>query len=549
MASRRSFPQRSSRRTSRRGIVLLLYIILSAHYIFLVRDYAPIVSTGRDETIGFWSARGGIYRARAQLKLDIQDKYDSLNEDWARPVVYGAGDAPDGLQPKVMVTDEESKFNVAMLAYTKFSKQDAQAVLDFFDRLMAVLDRTDKRLADGFKSRDLDYSRPEADRDDSRAGQIADSIKDYLLKRDSDDSDQATFDSDWKGSKSLKKQSPYPLLTIRELLFAEKMTPRILFGDRVSEETGSNSRRPEDDRNNRDTRWNSDDNHYDPLTGKALNEQDLKNQQADADRVADADSRSFSVNRLPLADYLTLWGDGKININTCTREVLLAMSEHLTWDMVDQIIRARDEAYDREAHVRDGTVADPNDAQPDTTGTTGTTTGSTTAVTQDKRSFVAADIASANAFYTRVTNNLKDPNDTGSTTGGSTTGGNTAGAATTAPKEWQDAFKDMRLFLTVRSKYFRVRASCQVQNITKTLEAVFRRDAGTTATTTTGNTTGGNTTGGNTTGGNTTGGNTTGGNTTGGNTTAAAGTGEPDEKGIPPEPKAVLSLIYLNEVK
>lgn len=264
----------------------------------------------------------------------------------------------------------------------------------------------------------------------------------------------------------MKKQSPYTLLTIKELLLAERMTPSVLLGyDPALVSPGNPTGKPDEDlqaeREEREAR------EFDPLTGQPLSGRDLDKWGADSSRVAAADDRSYSRRPLPLVDYITNFGDGRINVNTASREVLLALSEHLTWQMVEDILVARDAAKARETAVEQGREADPVD--PNAAPPVGETGNPATGEEPDNRSFRAADIASATAFYNRIVQNIVD--DRGNTP-------EPAAGEEGVPEAWKLAFEDLRPFLTVRSRHFRVRSSAKVDKIRRTLEAVFRRDQG-----------------------------------------------------------------------
>src|SRR5690606_2506225 len=88
---------------------------------------------------------------------------------------------------------------------------------------------------------------------------------------------------------------------------------------------------------------------------------------------------------LNLSKYITIWGDGKININTAAHPVLLALSSHLTDQMVQDILRARDQARDDYEKAREEGDTPPPPA--------GATAGEGQAEEEDRNSFRAADIA------------------------------------------------------------------------------------------------------------------------------------------------------------
>ncbi len=428
-------------------IVVILFAIIAFHYVYVTKTYTLVVNNQRDEVTASWLARGGLYRARAQLKLDEELAFDSLNEDWARPLVYGEDDSPTGLQPNVRISDEESKFNILLLDWEDASEENQERIRETFVRLIRVLRRKDERLKLGEDGESIRSTRGSRDDDDISPKALHDGIRDYLKKREKDLDRKITFNKGEKEKGSVKA-SPFALLTLRELIHAEKMTEKVLFGPQ-----NMVFRIHHEDQDEEDKR------EYDPATGYALNEREQALQAADSSRIQDDLARSRSERSLPLADYLTLWGDGRINMNTASREVLLALSEHLSWDMVEDILRARDEAYDRERLIEEEEEAEPNNALPEEDEEE-----------EDQRSFRDEDLNSALNFYNRIYQNLETSEDG--------TPRDPVDAPENVPEAWRNAFNDMQPFMKARSRYFKVRSHVEHKKmrVKKTYTAVYRRD-------------------------------------------------------------------------
>lgn len=514
-------------------IIVMLYAILSHHYIYLATSYSRLVANDRDEKVAYWVARGGMYRARATLKLDSELSFDSLNEDWTRPVIgisekgeeyvgdspIPRRDVPEGVDAEVTITDEESRFNILLLQYEAQDPKVKNLIKEAFERLVELTRRQDRRL------RDLeDFDQPNRNPDDPEPSQIYDGIVRYLKMTETDQGDDASFNAAKKTGASTKKNSPYTLLTIKELLMAERMTPNVLLGFDPALVTPNNPDGKTDEQRQEEEEYRKS-SEYDPLTGNALSDRDREKWGADSARVTASDQKSYSRSPLPLADYITIWGDGRINVNTASREVLLALSKHLTWQMVDDILVARDAAKAREQAVDEGNEADPVEEETNPTNTDGTNTG---AEPEDNRSFRAADLASSVAFYNRIYQNIIDER----------TGEAPPAVASEAelPKEWVDAFNDLRIFLTVRSRYFRVKSTAKVDKIRRTIECVYRRDqAPATPTNNTNNNNNANPPANNSGTPNTT------------NPPATNTTTNDEDIVIPDEPAIRLTLIYYNE--
>jgi hypothetical protein len=304
----------------------------------------------------------------------------------------------------------------------------------------------------------------------------------YLEERASEDSDDLEFTAPGKKPdiRGMKKQTPYRMLTLGELLQVEGWTPQLLYGaPRVA---------PGEDPEQQDNR---------SFMELSEEEQFERTRQ----QIDELDTRSRDPEPLPLIHYLTLYSSGRININTCSRELLLAMHDKLTWDVVEQILTAREQ--DRrdvlEAEENGGTLPE---ADPGTAATE----------EEDLASFRPQDIASYQAFVARATNE-------GSAEGGSGTGG----TGITLEGFTEEIYTAIRPLLSVRSTVFRVESSATVGKITNTIYALYRR-TGTQATTNTNNANNANV------------------NTTP-NTTEMGSTGTGDLP-LPKEPTARLTLLF-----
>src|SRR5690606_9137491 len=122
--------------------------------------------------------------------------------------------------------------------------------------------------------------------------------------------------------------------------------------------------------------------------------------------IEQADERSFDPAPIGLKHYLTLYSGGLININTAPRELLLALDPDLTWEIVDQIITAREQGrVDVRNEELTGEIPEYN--TPASTApppATGEGEGEAAGTDEDQASFRAADIANYAAFVQRVKN-------------------------------------------------------------------------------------------------------------------------------------------------
>ncbi|NUQ33860.1 MAG: general secretion pathway protein GspK [Planctomycetaceae bacterium] len=520
----------SRRRRGRRGIALLItlvvmiiYLIIANHYIYTATVYARIANNQRDEVSAYWLARGGIYRGRAQIALDDQFEYDSVGEGWAGKVDYRVegddklfgqtgNDFPGGAEVDVRVSDEAGKFNILLLLYdpplqTPKPGETADDILtrekiaDIYKRLIQIVRRKDERLVvvDEYGNEEKIYSSMEAG--DIDVDKVTKGVIDYLEADEFDQGDVATFNAEKEAVVNIKKQSPYKLLTLNELLNAEEMSRELLYGP--DQNILRHQDEPEEEPEKTDI-----DKH--PATGKPLSPKERHLYELERERAKGEKMTSQSRDPLPLVDYLTIWGDGKININTAPLEILLAFSPSLDHTMATEIIEARDRGAKAISNEEE------NESPPDFEEETDEGEGEKDE--EDDFAFLDAHIASAVAFYNRIKTNPADPEDTG---------GGAQSVADFDNPDWEKVYKELKPFLTTRSRFFTVESSAKIDKITKRFRAVFRRDAGTASASSGGGAGAG------------------GGSAPG--SSAPSPSAPSEDVQLPPEPSARLTLIFLDE--
>lgn len=438
----------------RRGFALLIVMILIVLLAILVfafqRDVAREVSIAgnvRDDLKAAYLANMGLVRGQVMLRLDEHEDYDSLNELWSEPLTW-VGEtwgSEDGVEaaggitpPDVRITDEERKFNLLMLNRgTDEQKTKAQEILQ---RLIGICRREDDRLLlDG----DAKTVRRAGD-DNMNTETLVKNLVKYLEERASEDSDDLEFTAN-PGARpdvrSMKKQTPFEMLTLGELLQIEGWNEELLYGPvRRADQAMVASSEPENpDEPERDWR---------DLT-------DIEKFEQRRTAIESVDQRSTDPNPLPLLGFITIYSTGLVNINTAPREVLLALDEKLTWDVVEQILTAREaDRQDVVAAEENGGVLPDEEEEPnlDEEGQP--------VEAEDNASFRPTDLASYNAFVTRM-NNATPP------------------AEGEAPAEiegfTEEIYTAIRPWLVVKSTVFEVEATGVSGKIRHTIRAVYRR--------------------------------------------------------------------------
>ncbi|MBZ0137468.1 MAG: general secretion pathway protein GspK [Planctomycetes bacterium] len=432
-------------------IVMILIILLAVIITAFVQDVWREVSVSqnvRDDVRADYLAQMGLVRGQVILRLDDNADFDSLNEPWAQPVPWdgetwgaegsdSAGESPSVTPPEILITDEERKFNLLTLVRGNATqKEKAKEVLT---RLIQICRREDERLELDGESRSVRRIGEDAA---ANTDTLLRNLVKYLEERESEDSDELEFNADPTAKpdvRGMKKQTPYEMLTVGELLQVEGWTNELLYGPLRKADEGLSSRGGDD----------SDDEQY--TDWRDLSDQEKFEQRRTS--IENVDEQSMSPDPLPLISFITLYSTGFININTCSREVLLALDKDLTWDVVEQIMTAREaDRQDVAAAEENGGVL-PEEEEPLPVE------GEQPAEDEDKASFRPQDLASFQAFVSRVNNQTAEEGEPPPAIEGLT----------------EEIYNRFRPWLVTRSTVFVVESSATVGKVTHSIRAVFRR--------------------------------------------------------------------------
>ena len=446
---------RGTRRARKRGfallIVMILIVLLAVIVFAFAQDVAREVSISenvRDDLKSAYIAQMGMVRGQVILRLDDQAEFDSLNEPWAQPVTWegetwgaegGEESSEDGssIQPPVIIiTDEERKFN--LLTLVRGNAQQKEKAADVLKLLIDICRREDDRLVLEGESRSV---RSLGESAAANTDTLVRNLVKYLEERESEDSDDLEFTADPTAEpdvRGMKKQTPYEMLTVGELLQVEGWTNDLLYGPIRKADEGIAAREEEEEEPGY-TDW------------RDLTDQEKFEQRRDS--IEQIDQKSVSPDPLPLINFITLYSTGFINVNTCAREILLALDKEMTWDVVDQILTAREaDRQDVVAAEENGGVL-PEEEEPLPTE------GEEPAEEEDKASFRPQDLAGYQAFVTRVNNQASEEGEPAPTIEGFT----------------EEIYNRIRPWLVTRSTVFVVEASATVGKVTHTIRSVYRR--------------------------------------------------------------------------
>lgn len=437
-----------SARSRNRGLALLIVLMLSVALTVVVwsfqRDVQREEGVQRNVTDDLRAellAEMGLVRGQVVLRLDDHSDYDSLNEEWAEDLPWdgesfkledsvsedaeGSGGTSGGA-PQVLISDEDRKFNLLTLV-AGYDTQKLRAK-EVFTRLVEICRREDDRLVLDGETRSV----RRAGDDSVSTNQLVDNLIKYLDERASEDSDELEFTltkTSKADQRSMKKQTPFKMLTLGELLQVEGWTSSILYGAPKKAESSD-----EEDTDDEPAK-------YEDMTPEEKFEF-KKNQ------VTGADERSRDPDPIGLFPFLTLYSSGRININTASRELILALDNRLTWDVVEQIITAREQdRRDVQENEDTGTIEDEEPASEDGAEEE-----------EDKASYRPQDLANFQAFVTRTSS--EDAQE---------------GEQATVEGFTQEMYTAMRPWLTVRSTTYSVESSATAGKRTHTIRAVYRR--------------------------------------------------------------------------
>jgi general secretion pathway protein K len=288
-----------------RGIAMVLAIVVLAilsvvvlQLVFTTRVEVALSQNSRDEHESDRAADAAVELARIYLKSEDRERPDLLDDPWA---VKKTGIKLGHTAVDMEIFDEERKFNIRLLL------SENEGVRDWAE---AVLLRLVK----------LAREREEDAEEELDPEKVVERIVDWARKGETG---QRSAPGEQRAG---EEAADLRLITIAELLFLEGITHRMVFGEK-------------------------------PAPGE---EEEEAAESASEDSL-DAEEEEEEEN-IPLADVLTVHGDGRVNINTAPKEVLMALHEGITEEVADKILEARE--AEPGAEGEDGSAPPPPTAPP-----------------------------------------------------------------------------------------------------------------------------------------------------------------------------------------
>jgi general secretion pathway protein K len=247
-------------------LILIVLAVLVGQLSYSTKIDYYTAQNNSDDLQNRYALISAINQAIAYLQLDSmkksenQEKYDTLNDGWAKPRELTVGNT----QVTYTITDENSKFNLLLLKESKKSEDDKQNPPDpqkpkdetltpeeQFDRLIEVI----------YEKQQIIQAKP-----------LREAIVAWLKDKVGKEELEGPF---------LNK---IPIFSVKELLLAKEVNHAILYGESSIE-------------------------------GKSLP---------------------------GLLEYVTVWSDSKININTASKRVLQSLAKKIDVELADKIVRYRE---------------------------------------------------------------------------------------------------------------------------------------------------------------------------------------------------------------
>jgi type II secretory pathway component PulK len=360
-------------------LVLTLLVVIVGQLAYSTRIDLQITRNASDSQAALMAAWGGVEFSKGLLRDDVQhNEHDGPADRWARLTqAIKVGEVP----VQIAIEDEDRKLNLLLL------RSEHEAYVEF---ATGVLERVITEAREGVE-----------DRSEPPAAELAEALIEWIREGKTPGTAQEQRSAEREDGAAI------PPLTLSEFLVVKGWTDLVLFGPPPA------PRRPADD-----------DAPYGALEGpRSLGDPDDDN---DPEKAA-LDALYGDTAREPraVADFLTLWSTGRININTAEPMLLASLSEHMNEDIVRAITSRRSSGAREEGEP---------EPEPGTEG---------------------AGIAD-NSF--REVNALREVE-------GMESGGGGEG----------NLFTELQHYLTVQSQTFKVTATADVGRVRRTVEVVLRR--------------------------------------------------------------------------
>jgi type II secretory pathway component PulK len=364
-------------------LVLTLLVVIVGQLAYSTRIDLQVSRNASDSQSALMAAWGGVEFAKGLLRDDVQhNEHDGAADRWARLTqAIKVGEIAVTLD----IDDEDRKLNLLLL------RSEHEAYVEFAE---SMLERIIDEAREGV-----------GDRQEASAAELADALIEWIREGKTPGTAQE------QSAAEREDGDEVPPLTLSEFLVVKGWTDEVLFGP------------PPAPRKLAD-----EDDPYGALDGPTLS----GGEDGDDPTNAALDALYGDSGREPraVADFLTLWSTGRININTAEPIVLASLSEAMSEEVVRAIVARRNSG--------DG---EPSESESATEGGSSDGEGGLT----------------DNAF--REVNELRE----------------VEGMEDAGGEGEPSLIGALQHYLTVQSHTFKVRATADVGRVRRTVEVVLRR--------------------------------------------------------------------------
>lgn len=365
-------------------LVLTLLVVIVGQLAYSTRIDLQVSRNASDSQAALMAAWGGVEFAKGLLRDDVtHNQHDGAADRWARLTqAIKVGEVP----VTIAIDDEDRKLNLLLL------RSEHEVYVEF---ATGVLERVIAEARDGA-----------AEREEPPAAELAEALIEWIVEGKTPGSAQESRDAEREDGDEI------PPLTLSEFLVVKGWTDAVLFGPPPA-------RRDFDD---------EDDDPYGTIAGDGP----LLSGDTDDPEESALDALYGDASRDPraVADFLTLWSTGRININTAEPMLLAALSESMSEDIVRAIVAKRTSgAGDEENESESNSESMASDGEPTLT-----------------------DHSFREVNELREVQGMEEAGETGET-----------------------RIAELSHYLTVQSHTFKVTASADVGRVRRTVEVVIRR--------------------------------------------------------------------------
>ncbi len=292
-------------------LVLTLLVVIVGQLAYSTRIDLQVSRNAADSQAALMAAWGGVEFAKGLLRDDLEhNEHDGAADRWARLTqAIKVGE----VSVKLKVEDEDRKLNLLLL------RSEHEAYVEFAE---GVLERVIKEAREGVE-----------DRAERPAAELAEDLIEWIREG------KTPGTAGEQGEAEREDGEEIPPLSLSEFLVVKGWTDAVLFGPPPAPRE-----RPDED---------------DPYGGLAA--PSAEDPEDPTTQALDALYGDAGRDPRAVADFLTLWSTGRININTVEPMLLASLSESMNEDIVRAWVAKRSSASSDDEESESGGSSSSSD--------------------------------------------------------------------------------------------------------------------------------------------------------------------------------------------